>query len=116
MTLEPLVRERRLSSGIEQEHPVLHRREDLIPDMPGFGRRLRLSLELLDVQTMLGLSPPKGTAQRRSPDPHAQEEPGPDPHDDRRDPHTKECRPEVSVFIFSSPRLRPGFTGALLRP
>ena len=87
MPHERVIRERRFPRGVEQEHPVLHRREDLIPDVPGVGRRLRLPLEFLDVEAMLRLASPDGAAQGRPPDPHTHEEPCTNPEDDRRDVH-----------------------------
>ena len=87
MVLECLVRECRLPLAVEQEDSVLHRREDLIPDVPGVGGGFRLPFELLNVEAMLRLSPSSRTAQGRPPDPHTHEEPCTNPEDDRGDDH-----------------------------
>ena len=87
MVLECLVRECRSPLTVEQEDPVLHRREDLIPEVPCIGGGFRLSLELLNVEAMLCLAPLDGAAQGRPPDPHTHEEPCTNPEDDRGDVH-----------------------------
>ena len=87
------VRERRLPLAVEQEDSVLHRREDLISDVPRFGRGLRLPLELLHVRVDVAPRVPgrRGAASTDRPT-HPRGARCTDSQDDRRDAHIRECR------------------------